>query len=55
MYIPVPAVIAFLGGHRIPTGTDMAIGAVIGILMIIALWLYYYGVSLPWPLKKREY
>jgi len=55
MYIPVPATIAFLGGHRIPSGTDMAIGAVIGILMIAALWLYYYGVSLPRPFKKSEH
>lgn len=52
MYIPVPAVIAILGGHRIPTGIDMAIGAVIGILMVVALWLYYYDVSLPLPFKK---
>ena len=55
MYIPVPAVIAFLGGHKIPTGPDMAIGAVIGILMIVALWLYYYDVSLPRPFKRQEY
>ncbi len=52
MYIPVPAVIAFLGGHRIPTGTDMAIGGVVGVLMVVALWFYYYDISLPWPFKK---
>lgn len=52
MYIPIPAFIAFLGGHRIPSGTDMAIGAIVGILMVVALWLYHYDVSLPIPFRK---
>jgi len=41
-FMPIPALIAFLAGHSVPTGTDMLIGSVVGIVMLGALWLYYY-------------
>jgi len=42
-YMPLPAFIAFLVGHNVPSGIDMAVGSVIGIVLLSAMWLHYYG------------
>ncbi|MGD8505514.1 MAG: hypothetical protein PVF15_02480 [Candidatus Bathyarchaeota archaeon] len=42
MYMPVPALVAALAGHNIPTGIDMLIGSTIGIIILCIMWLYYY-------------
>jgi len=41
-FMPVPALVAFLAGHNVPLGTDMAIGSVVGIVALSVMWLYYY-------------
>lgn len=42
-YMPLPAVIAFLVGHDVPSGIDMLVGSTVGIVLLIAMWLHYYG------------
>ena len=42
-FMPIPAVIAFLLGHSVPSGTDMALGSIIGTILLIIMWLEYYG------------
>jgi len=42
-YMPLPAVIAFLMGHEFPSGIDMAIASILGIVLLITMWLHYYG------------
>jgi len=42
-FMPLPAFIAFLVGHNVPSGIDMAVGAVIGIILLSVMWLHYYG------------
>jgi len=42
-FMPIPALIAFLVGHNVPSGIDMAVGAVIGIILLSAMWLHYAG------------
>lgn len=42
-YMPLPAVIAFLVGHSVPSGIDMAVAAVSGIVLLTVMWLHYYG------------
>jgi len=41
-YMPLPAVIAFFVGHSVPSGIDMAVASVLGIVLLIAMWLHYY-------------
>jgi len=41
-YMPLPAVIAFIMGHAVPSGIDMAIGAILGIVLLMVMWLHYY-------------
>jgi hypothetical protein len=41
--MPLPAVIAFLGGHAYPTGIDMALGSLLGMFLITFMWLHYYN------------
>jgi len=41
-FMPIPAMIAFLAGHRVPSGTDMVIGSVVGIFILSVMWLCYY-------------
>jgi len=41
-YMPLPAVIAFLTGHGVPSGIDMATGAILGTVLLIIMWLHYY-------------
>jgi len=41
-FMPIPALIAFLAGHSVPSGTDMVIGSVVGIVILGAMWFYYY-------------
>ena len=41
-FMPVPALVAALAGHNIPTGIDMLIGSTIGIVIICTMWLSYY-------------
>jgi len=42
-FMPLPALIAFLIGHSVPTGVDMALGSAIGIILLSTMWLHYYG------------
>ena len=42
MYMPVPPLVAALAGRNIPSGTDMIIGSVIGIVILCLIWLRYY-------------
>jgi len=42
-YMPLPAVIAFLMGHSVPSGIDMAIASILGVVLLIVMWLHYYG------------
>jgi len=42
-YMPLPAVIAFLMGHSVPSGIDMAIASILGIVLLMTMWLHYYG------------
>jgi len=42
-YMPLPAVIAFLMGHGVPSGIDMAIASILGIVLLMVMWLHYYG------------
>jgi hypothetical protein len=42
-FMPIPALIAFLIGHSVPSGGDMALGSAIGIILLIVMWLHYYG------------
>jgi len=42
-FMPIPAVIAFLAGHNVPSGIDMLIASGIGIVLISVMWLSYYG------------
>lgn len=41
-FMPIPALIAFLAGHSVPLGTDMVIGSVVGVVILGAMWFYYY-------------
>jgi uncharacterized membrane protein (Fun14 family) len=41
--MPIPALIAFLIGHSVPSGIDMALGSAIGIILLTVMWLHYYG------------
>jgi len=41
-FMPIPALIAFLAGHSVPSGTDMVIGSVVGIVILGAMWFYYF-------------
>ena len=42
-FMPLPAVLAFLGGHIYPNGYDMALGSALGMVLITVMWLHYYG------------
>jgi hypothetical protein len=42
-FMPIPALIAFLIGHSVPSGIDMALGSTIGIILLSVMWLNYYG------------
>lgn len=42
-FMPIPALIAFLIGHNVPTGIDMVIGSVLGVILLVFMWLHYYG------------
>jgi hypothetical protein len=42
-FMPIPALIAFLIGHNVPTGSDMAVGSLLGIVLLVFMWLHYYG------------
>jgi hypothetical protein len=42
-FMPIPALIAFIIGHSVPSGIDMALGSAIGIILLIVMWLHYYG------------
>jgi len=41
-YMPLPAVIAFLVGHGVPSGIDMAVASILGIVLLTVMWLHYY-------------
>jgi len=42
-YMPIPAVVSFFAGHRVPYGTDMIIASFIGVIILSVIWLQYYG------------
>jgi len=35
-------VIAFLVGHGVPSGIDMAVASILGIVLLAVMWLHYY-------------
>jgi len=41
-FMPLPAVLAFLGGHEVPSGIDMALASALGMVLITLMWLHYY-------------
>jgi len=42
-FMPLPAVLAFLGGHEVPSGIDMALASFLGMVLISIMWLHYYN------------
>jgi len=42
-FMPFPALIAFLIGHSVPSGIDMAIGSIVGVILLSLMWVHYYG------------
>jgi hypothetical protein len=42
-FMPLLAVLAFLGGHEVPSGIDMALASALGMVLITVMWLHYYG------------
>ncbi len=42
-FMPLPAVLAFLGGHEVPSGIDMALASALGMVLITVMWLHYYN------------
>ena len=42
-FMPIPAVVAFLTGHNVPSGIDMALASILGLILLSAMWLHYYG------------
>jgi hypothetical protein len=42
-FMPIPAVIAILVGHSVPSGMDMLFGSIVGMIAISVVWLHYYG------------
>ena len=41
-FMPLPAVLAFLGGHEVPSGIDMGVASALGMVLITVMWLHYY-------------
>jgi len=41
-FMPLPALIAFLVGHSVPSGIDMAVASTLGIAFLTVMWLQYY-------------
>jgi len=41
-YMPLPAGIAFLVGHGVPSGIDMAVASILGVVLLSIMWLHYY-------------
>jgi len=52
-YIPLPFLISSLAGHSVPSGIDMTIGSVIGIVLIAFMWFYYYRKNKIMKLIKK--
>ena len=42
-FMPLPAVLAFLGAHDVPSGIDMALASALGMVLITVMWLHYYN------------
>lgn len=42
-FMPIPALIAFLAGHGVPSGIDMVIASIAGLILLSIMWLHYYG------------
>lgn len=42
-FMPIPAVVAFLTGHSVPTGVDMVLASIVGLVLLSVMWLHYYG------------
>lgn len=42
-FMPLPAALAFLMGHELPSGIDMAIASILGTVLLSVMWLHYYG------------
>lgn len=41
--MPIPALIAFLAGHGVPSGIDMVLASIAGLILLSVMWLHYYG------------
>lgn len=50
-YMPLPGFIAFVLGLNYPTGTIMLTGSIIGVILLIFLWFYYFKI---YGLKKKR-
>jgi len=42
-FMPIPAIVAVLTGHSVPSGIDMALASIIGLILLSVMWLHYYG------------
>ena len=42
-FMPIPAIVAVLTGHSVPSGVDMALASMIGLILLSVMWLHYYG------------
>ena len=42
-FMPIPALIALLMGHSVPSGVDMVLASTLGIILVTLMWLHYYG------------
>ncbi len=52
-FMPLPAVLAFLGGHEVPSGIDMALASLVGMVLLIFMWLHYYDKLHLMQIKTR--
>ena len=42
-FMPIPAIVAIIMGHSVPSGIDMALGSIVGLVLLSVMWLHYYG------------
>ena len=42
-FMPLPALMAFVMGHNVPSGMDMTLASTVGMILLSVMWLQYYG------------
>lgn len=42
-YLLLPFAVSSIAGHEFPSGVDMAVSSSIGLVIIVLMWLRYYG------------